>query len=610
MKKRTHKKTEFGWVLYIVAAYLVIAAVVMAERFGVRYKPPQITTSYLEPGTITLAATPESARTTLLVVDANQAESANQAIEWRYMLAAMDVPFEEIDLADGAPPADFSGYEKLVITLPNLLPLQASVPALGDWVKAGGGALFSATLESNSSFMLLQQKLGIVEYGGNTFVEQFAVDDFMVGGNITMPMDDGFESALAVQLAGDCTVHIDDGAVHPTPLLWERPYGEGNFVVVNLGFLERSVRGIYAAAYSLLGDACVYPVVNSSLFYIDDFPSPVPAGNGEYVKAEYNRDISSFYTNVWWPDMEYFSEKYGIRYTGVIIENYEDETVPPFVRNTDVSRFSFFGTSLLDMGGELGYHGYNHQPLVLESFDYKGLEDYAKWPDTAAMEAAVRELHDFSSGIFPDSTFTVYVPPSNILSDEGRDVVAAALPDLQSIASIYFFDGVGYGQELEVADDGIVEMPRTVSGAELDAYMKRTVLSELNFHFYNAHFLHPDDLLDPARGAALGWEYLSKTYEDYISYVSENVPALRQQVASEAIGAVQRYCYANVAYQVTAQAITVDITNFFDESFCFVRVRRGTPGTVTGGTLTHLTGDIYLLDARRPQVVIELEGAA
>ena len=51
---------------------------------------------------------------------------------------------------------------------------------------------------------------------------------------------------------------------------------KGKFVVDNFGLYEKVVRGFYAASYSLLTDVGVYPVINGSAFYLDDFPSPVP----------------------------------------------------------------------------------------------------------------------------------------------------------------------------------------------------------------------------------------------------------------------------------------------------------------------------------------------
>ncbi|NIR63371.1 MAG: DUF2194 domain-containing protein, partial [candidate division Zixibacteria bacterium] len=55
--------------------------------------------------------------------------------------------------------------------------------------------------------------------------------------------------------------------------------------------------------------------------------------------------------------------KYGIKYTGTILETYIDETSPPFDQTGEIARYKFFGGIILDDGGEIGLHGYNHVPL-------------------------------------------------------------------------------------------------------------------------------------------------------------------------------------------------------------------------------------------------------
>ena len=80
-----------------------------------------------------------------------------------------------------------------------------------------------------------------------------------------------------------------------------------------LGLYEKVVRGFYAASYSLLTDVGVYPVINGSAFYLDDFPSPVPEGDGTYVKRDYGMSISDFYMDVWWPDMQELASDHNVR---------------------------------------------------------------------------------------------------------------------------------------------------------------------------------------------------------------------------------------------------------------------------------------------------------
>ena len=56
---------------------------------------------------------------------------------------------------------------------------------------------------------------------------------------------------------------------------------------------------------------------------------------------------------------------------------------------------------------------------------------------------------------------------------------------------------------------------------------------------------------------------------------------------------------------VTEQSIELKLKNFYDEAYFMVRINEGTPGEVSGGKLTHLTGNLYLLQAKEPTVTIE-----
>ena len=174
------------------------------------------------------------------------------------------------------------------------------------------------------------------------------------------------------------------------PLIWENSYGKGKFVVDNFGLCEKATRGFFAASYSLLTDVMVYPVLNGSVFYLDDFPSPVPSGDGTYIKRDYGLSIKEFYTNIWWPDMLDMAEEHGVKYTGVIIDNYEDDVSGDVVEQEDVQRFQYFGNMLLHQGGELGYHGYNHKPLSLSNVDYANILPYKTWESYDAMKKATR----------------------------------------------------------------------------------------------------------------------------------------------------------------------------------------------------------------------------
>ena len=296
-----------------------------------------------------------------------------------------------------------------------------------------------------------------------------------------------------------------------------------------------------------------------------------------------------------------------MQYTGVIIENYEDETDGETERQDDVQRFQYFGNMILHQGGELGYHGYNHQPLSLSDTDYGDALPYRTWTSFSAMEKAMKELMDFGKEMFPETTMSVYVPPSNVLSEAGRKLLGSLYPKIRTIASNYFSGDYAYVQEFEVAEDGIVEQPRIISGAIIDDYMQMAALSELNMHFVNTHFMHPDDLLDEDRGAALGWEKLKNRLDEYMTWLNEAAPALRNLTGSQLSGAIERYDALTVEKDITDKEVHLYLGNFYDQAYLMVRMNKGTPVRVTGGDLTQAAGNLYLLSAEQEDVYIEFE---
>ena len=117
--------------------------------------------------------------------------------------------------------------------------------------------------------------------------------------------------------------------------------------------------GLLAGILSLTSDTYVYPTVGAKVFIIDDFPAPVPEGIFPRLYDEVHLTTADFYRNVWWPQMLANAKRYGFKYTGVVIETYGNQVKGPFAPMSDR-----YGRELLKSGGELGIHGYNHQPLA------------------------------------------------------------------------------------------------------------------------------------------------------------------------------------------------------------------------------------------------------
>ena len=592
------------------AAFLALGFVLTAERANVRYQAYEARLEILESGAF--AAGEQEARRpdSLLIYHNGNEVSAYIREEFSQVLDGMKISYDEADLAVSRE-LHPEHYDKISIALNDLSLLGDTIFDLLDWVRDGGSLLFLFPMDNNGSLQVVSGELGIRENSYEyTMVESLRfTSDIMLGGmDKEYRITDPFESSMTVILDEDCTVHMTAGGERALPLLWETERGEGKIVVMNLGIIEKAYRGFYSAAYSLLGDSCLYPVINGSAFYLDDFPSPVPGGDSQYIQRDYGMDIATFYSNVWWPDVLSLAEDYGIRYTGVVIEDYSDLTEPPLVRYQDIYRFRYFGNQVLQNQGEIGFHGYNHMPLCLESFDYKGVYSYEKWPSVDAMLSSLTELNDFCASLFPDETFQVYVPPSNILSEEGRQMIGELFPQIRTIASIYFPGEFVYTQEFMVSEDGVIETPRIISGCMIDDYMEIAALSELNFHFINSHFQHPDDVLDPDRGAELGWETMFARLTEYVDWLYTAAPDIRNLTGSEMAAAVQRYYYVNPRVEHREEEMIITLDSFADEAWFFLRANDWEPGEVTGGSLTRLTGNLYLLQAEKQQVTIGKEG--
>ena len=605
---KSMKAFPFKGMLVIWGIFMLMGAVLFAERSGIHYEGSKSQSAYLSENQIVTEkeAVKELKKTCLVIMDSQQEDSQLAWEQFERIFQDMKVGTDVADLKTDTLP-NLDSYETVVVLMSDLEPLKEGIIEISNWVKSGGSAMFAMALQKDTYASLIEQKLGIISSGyENSFVDSIYFDsDFLIGGGKSYAITDGFDSARQVELSEKAQVYAWAKEPGGIPLIWENTYGDGKFVVDNLGLYEKAVRGFYAASYSLLTDIGVYPVINGSAFYLDDFPSPVPSGDGTYVKRDYGTSIQEFYSNIWWPDMLNLASKYGLRYTGVMIENYEDKTDGEITKQTDHERFQYFGNMVLHQGGELGYHGYNHQPLCLGDTDYGDVLPYKTWKNEKAMESAMSELMRFGKKMFPGTQMSVYVPPSNVLSEQGRKMLAQKFPQIKTIASNYFAGECAYTQEFEVADDGIVEQPRIISGAILDDYMQMAAVSELNMHFVNSHFMHPDDLLDEDRGAKLGWEKLKNRLEEYMDWLYDSAPELRNLTGSELSGAIERYGALTYEKNVTDKSVELKLNHFYDEAYLMLRFNNGIPGKVTGGELEHVTGNLYLLHAVNDEVTIE-----
>lgn len=605
---------EYRGLMALLFVFAAIAVILFLERSGIQIQYNVLTLDPMpEENLITKGQAMEEQEKECLVLYSSKRPDSMQALEtFQAVLTDMRVGYDQADLEEDTP-YDFNSYTSVIMLTSNLSDLGNRLTDLNQWVYEGGSALFPLTLQYEPYFFTMESKFGIVESdAGYALVDNiYVTEDFMIGGGRSYEITDGWDSALIVRVeeSEETKVYACTGDERQIPLVWESRYGKGKFVLDNFGLYTKEMRGFYCASFSLLHPVTAYPVINASCFYLDDFPSQIPSGNSEYIWRDYGTTIREFYTNIWWPDMMNFSDRYGLKYTGLAIQCYDDHVDGTTTSLPDTRTFLNFGNMLLRKGGEIGYHGYNHQPLCLGNSDYNGYFDYKTWESEAAMKSGMDSLMELCDELFPGVNMSVYVPPSNILSKEGKDFLIRNYPEITSISGIYFdsdeFD-LYCVQEFGVDENGIVEQPRITSGCRLDPFMKIAALSELNFHYVNSHFTHPDDALDPERGAEMGWERLSGYFNEYLDWLYSSAPNIRNLTGTEMTAAVQRYSALTLSTEVSEDKVMLEIGNFYDEAQLMIRLNDHVPGEVQGGKLEKLTDTLYLLQADQPSVSITL----
>ena len=433
------------------------------------------------------------------------------------------------------------GYRGVILAT-GILGRVAALPKVLDYVRAGGQAAVLMRPEAQEGEPLSPEAmtaLGITSLGGDKNVPGLELPTHFFLGGYGFRSEDGKAyqtDATLVELADKAAVHMR--SADGFPLMWEQPYEKGRFFVYNGGLRDdKSNVGTFTAIISHMGEETIYPVLNTKIFYIDDFPAPVPEGNFDKIYDELGVSTVEFFRNIWWPFMRDCAKKYELKYTGLIIESYGDQVKGPFhptMGRAARDNLVIYGREILDMGGELGLHGYNHQSLAVAGYNQDKL-GYMSWDSKADMVEAMRELRRYIHEVYPGYTFMTYVPPSDILSPEGHEAVKEAFPELKTYSSL--FDGLyeekAYYQDFERNEDGTHEIPRVTSGYAPVRQEMWADISVANYIGVFSHFVHPDELFYE-ESKDLTWGMMREGFESFLEEINQRFPWLRPTTAAEA----------------------------------------------------------------------------
>ena len=484
---------------------------------------------------------------------------------------------------------------------------------LVNWAEDGGRFALMTQPEADDGFALISHKLGIVEYESDA--KEYVAVNFH-GSLVPLWGDRVFDTelqdfTLPVRLDEACNIYLETADEAGWPIMWTRQLGSGRVAVFDANLtLGKDSRGYVMNLLSVLEDSLVYPIINAGMVFVDDFPAPQPTGFDQRLKETYGFSTQGFFRNRWWPDMKRLTWTEGLRYTGVLVETYNANVTGPFVPDSEERWIvRFYSSEILQSGGEIGLHGYNHQPLCPEGFEYAG-ENYICWPGMDNMSQAIEELVRYGHEFLPNAQFTTYVPPSNYLSDVGQAVLLSTVQELRTISGLYLPEnGINsLTQEFREEDDGSISVPRITAGFSIDDYNHLVMAQELGLHGVFSHFVHPDDVLDDERGAALGWENMYLDFQQLVGEINATYQPLRWSTASEGAAAVQRYDRVGIERHRDGNVLELELSMIYDEVWLALW-SDAEPVTVSGAELYRISDRLFWLRATQPNVCVIWEEA-
>ena len=391
-------------------------------------------------------------------------------------------------------------------------------------------------------------------------------------------------------LAPACIILASDE--DKTPLAWYKNAGDANIVYWNTVLLaRREMRGFFLQTLLLTMNTPVVAVENFAVFQIDDFPpslsdAPPPQIDREFTNVSWNE----FIFDIWYDDMMSLKDMYALKYTWYAVMNYHDADVnqleqrTPNEREIDKRILNARLERIKPIKGddEIALHGYNHVPLIEES-----------WPNIQTLKMKLLYARELWEENFPEYMPRSWVPANNQYHSEHVSMVKTVFPEIDVVCSNYsagsFADGMFRDFGLEPWDTSLYCLPRETYGYVMKPELKLMMLSQIGSLGLWTHFIHPDDIFDIPSDTTresynrnidrLYWRRendkgapgMFTQLEQWIGFVRKTFPWIKIVTTSEAHKQLIRHYKKNIKIELSRSKISIDCD---EDSGYFIRTQK------------------------------------
>ncbi len=371
--------------------------------------------------------------------------------------------------------------------------------------------------------------------------------DFLLGNNLTI-LDDTVSWSPGPLLPGPDIRIISTDAAGSVPLLWSLRRGKGNIYVWNWkGFETKLFRGLLLETFLALRPVGVGGTPGIGVMFLDDWPLPMY----NVVKKPLPITDTTFYTEVWWPEMKDFFARYDMPFSTYLIFEYNSTNEPPYViEEFFIARgqpSTVIAREIIESRNELAFHGYNHRSLLLD--DSNPAVGY--WPDKNTMKQGLATAKEEWIRLFGEQTLpSTYVAPNNAISRAGIEAVAEIFPSIHVIGTVISGQYAETTSEFTISPEipTLYYLPRLSSGYILDSPLKTGIVSAVMGYGIWTHFIHADDIYDPYRSRGLDWSELREGLREAVEFVRHHYPWLDYMTANKAGYLLREYEGSSMEY--------------------------------------------------------------